>query len=228
MRRDVLLARVHPELFPVSLHEVRPPPRNVSRRRGRDRGRRARAIRVEPRVKLQPARMRTLDRERERVPEGLRRDALRAAQHLGPRLERGRIERVGGGPHLEDHRVRVQRREGVEKRDELLPLPGCRKSRCRRPVEVSDRRHPHASQLAARRASAPVHAAGLAAGAPRRPDERRRRCSASGEEHGCERRRTAKGSRGSQRLNASPHGAAPGLPPARRRKAAISGPLRRP
>ncbi len=136
VRRDVLLARIEPELFPVGLHEVRTAPRDVPRRGPRQRRRRASPIRIEPGVELHPARVRFGDREGERIPEGLGRDALRAAQDLRPRLERGRIERVRGGPHLEDHRVRVQRGQGVEEEHELLLLASDRKAGRRRPVDV--------------------------------------------------------------------------------------------
>ena len=148
LRAHRRLSRVHPELRPVFLHELRVPAREV-RRRERPLGRRfLRAERIEPRVQFQSARVRLDHRELQGIPERHRRHPLLAREILGPRLDLRRVQRVACRPHLQDHGVEPERSGAVQQRDELGFRERGRQPRPGRPVQIADARHPDAAKFA--------------------------------------------------------------------------------
>ena len=115
------IAGIHPQIRPVLAHELRIGAADVVRRR-RPRHRVAGAIRIDPRVQLEPALVRLGDREGERIVVRLRRAPHLPGEHLGPRLDVGAIQRVGGGPHLQDDGVHAELHALVEDREQLALL----------------------------------------------------------------------------------------------------------
>src|SRR6185503_6779497 len=104
---DVGVARIHPQKSIVApdrrgilLRDVRRRERGVSRVRG--------AIRIEPRVQLEPALVRLLDREREWIPRRLRRAALPPGEKLRPRFVRRCVERISTRTNLKYHGVEME------------------------------------------------------------------------------------------------------------------------
>ena len=76
----------------------------------RARARVPRAIRVEPRVQLESALVRLLDRERERIVVRLAaRGPATPVRYCGPRLVRRVVQRVGRGTNLQDDGVEIER-----------------------------------------------------------------------------------------------------------------------
>jgi hypothetical protein len=60
--------------------------------------------------------------ERERIIRRPRRLAGLGAQECRPRRVFGRVQRVAGKPHVQDHRVQSECRRVIEDRDELRAL----------------------------------------------------------------------------------------------------------
>ncbi len=104
------------------------------------------AVRVEPRVQLEVAPVRLVDDEGERVVARVA--ALHAREVLRPRLERAGPERVGGRPHLHEHRIQAELLGDVEPVQELGLLRLGAQPGARGPVDVHDRGDPHRAQLA--------------------------------------------------------------------------------
>jgi hypothetical protein len=107
-----------------------------------------RAVRIEPGMQLQPAFVRLIHRELERIVPRIGRSPHPSRQVLRPRLVRRCVESVGGRPHLEDHGVEPENRSPVEHRDQLLLLFARREPGNGGPVDVRDRCNPHPSKLA--------------------------------------------------------------------------------
>ena len=173
------LAGVDPVQVAIAPHQFWPREREVRRRIGRRGRRRARAIRVEPGVQFEPARMGLGDPARQRVPAGI--GALGASQVLGPRFQRRGVDRVGARPHLQDHGVEADGLRLVEQRDHFGLLLGRRQTLATRPVDVGHRRDPGGTKLARRgrrrRVDRVDHAAHrrIAAGGQRQRQRQRQR-----------------------------------------------------
>ena len=99
-------------------------------------------------MQLEAAFVRLRHRELERIVVRLGRTAHLSCQIFRPGLELRRIERIGGGPDLENHRIHVQRHRLVEDGDQLGLLLPCIESGPGRPVDVCDRRDPDGAKLA--------------------------------------------------------------------------------
>ena len=110
-----------------------------------------RAVRVEPRVQLQAALVRLLDGEGQRIVERLRRLAHRAGEILRPGLDAGGIERVAGGPDLEDDGVQLELDGPVEHGHQFRFLLLGAQRLLGGPIDVRDRRDPGAAEFPQRR-----------------------------------------------------------------------------
>src|SRR5690606_39411240 len=60
-----------------------------------------RAVRIEPRMQLEAARMRLANRELERIVPGVRRTALLTGQVRRPRLQLRRVQRIRSRTHVQ-------------------------------------------------------------------------------------------------------------------------------
>lgn len=145
------LGRVEPELVAVAPHQRRLRHRHVRRHVGRLRRGMARAVGVEPGVQLEPAPVRLGDPERQRVPRRLRRQALRPAEELGPRLQCRRVDRVAARPHLQHDGVEPDAVRMVEQRQRLGSLLRHRQPGQARPVDVVHGGDPGGAELARHR-----------------------------------------------------------------------------
>ncbi len=144
------LAGVEPHVVAVGPDEVGPLARDVGHVAGAVAGRVPGAVRVDPRVELEPARVRLVNGELERVVPRIRRASLAAGQVLGPRLLGRKVEGVGGGADLEHDSVEAQRLGPVEERDQLGLLLGRGEAAVARPVDVGDGGDPGRAELAGR------------------------------------------------------------------------------
>ena len=107
-----------------------------------------RAKRIEPRVQFQPALVRFLDGEGERVVKRLRRLAHLAGEALRPRLNRRGVKRVARRADLENDRVEMKLGRAVEQRNQFRLLLRDRQAGFGRPVLVRrDDRNPRAAKL---------------------------------------------------------------------------------
>ena len=149
--RRRFLGRIHPQEFAVTFHHGWIGFGDVAGGQRRFGARVARPVGVEPGMQLQAARVRLGDPECQRIVHRLRRDALRARQIFAPRLEPGRVDRVGAGTHLQHHRVQVQAFGAFEDGDRFGALLRAIQVRFFRPVDVGHRRHPGGAKLARRR-----------------------------------------------------------------------------
>src|SRR5688500_17555644 len=155
--------------------------RNVIGRELRARGRMTRAVRIEPRMQLQTACMRFAHRELERIVKRFGRTALLTREILGPRLERGLVERVASRTHMQNEGIETELARSIELTDQLDLLRIDRQAGPRGPVDIRDGGNPHATELADdRRRSNPGRGrnqrwgtAGQACGSQRGHDPRR-------------------------------------------------------
>src|SRR5450759_1795804 len=120
---------------------------DVVPRRSGPGGRMTRAVGIEPRVQLQTAPMRFIDRELERIVVRVRGASHLTRQILRPRLVRRWVKGIGSRPNLENHGVESELHGAVEDVEQLLLLLPRRQPRFRRPVDILDRRYPDASEF---------------------------------------------------------------------------------
>ena len=89
------LTRIEPQVLAVLAHDLGVRDARMIGRRRTLRAGHPHAIRIEPDVQLQPAPMRLLDRELERIVKRLGRLAHSARKKLRPRLQLRRVQRIG-------------------------------------------------------------------------------------------------------------------------------------
>src|SRR5262249_33160982 len=104
------------------------------------------AERVDPRVQLEPARVRLLDGECERIVAGI--DALCPREHRAPGLDGRCVDGVTSGTNVKDHRVEARRRSAIENVGQLRALLVRRQAASAWPVYVADGGDPQPAHLA--------------------------------------------------------------------------------
>src|SRR6478672_8362121 len=97
-----------------------------------------RAVRIEPCMQLQPACMRFADGKLERIVKRFGRSSLLTAEILGPRLERGLVERVASRTHMQNECIETELARSIEQTNQLDLLRIDRQTGPRRPVDVGD------------------------------------------------------------------------------------------
>ena len=167
---------IHPQIAGVRFYERRMCARNVGARQRRLGVGVSRAIRIEPRMQLEIARMRFRDRERERIPERHRRAPLCPRKILRPRFDFRRVQRVGRRTNLKQHRVELERGRAVEECNELGLLFGRGQRALGGPVDIGDRRHPDATKFARQRRCHGAYHRAQASGQSRRGARCAHRC----------------------------------------------------
>ena len=103
----------------------------------------ARAIGIEPGVKLEAALMSLLHRQREGIVERRRRTPHLPGEILGPGLDPRSIEGISRRPHLQENGVQPQLLRTVQQRQQLGLLLLRGQAGPRRPVDVLHRRNPY-------------------------------------------------------------------------------------
>ena len=116
------LTRIHPQVAAVALHECWTCRCDVCRVERAPVAGMTRAVRIEPCMQLDAARMCLAHHEGQRIPRRQRCAALRAGEVDRPGLDRRRIHGVGRWSHLKDHRVHAQRLRAIEHRNQFLLL----------------------------------------------------------------------------------------------------------
>src|ERR1700694_1696790 len=110
-----------------------------------------RAVRVEPRVQLEPSSVRFIDREFEWIIVRARCASHLARQVFRPRLVGRCVQRIGGWPYLQNHGVESELHRAIEHLEQLLLLLTRRQPRFRWPVNVLNGSYPSRSELAPNR-----------------------------------------------------------------------------
>ena len=105
---------VHPHQLAVSFNHAGVRLREMARVEFGNRALVAGAVGIEPRVQLKAPTVRGGDPLAQRIVERLGRAALFPGEKLRPRLERRRIDRIGGRAHLKHDRVEAQGLRAVE------------------------------------------------------------------------------------------------------------------
>ena len=142
---------VHPHQLAVSFDHTGVRLREMARVEFGNRTLVAGAVGIEPRVQLKAPTVRGGDPLAQRIVERLGRAALFPGEKLRPRLERRRIDRIGGRAHLKHDRVEAQGLRAVENGEHLGTLLHRGQTGFAGPIDVGDGRDPDAAKFARRR-----------------------------------------------------------------------------
>src|SRR5687767_6497359 len=107
-----------------------------------------RAVRIEPRMQLQTARMRFAHGKSERIVKRLGCTALLTREILRPWLERRLVERVASRTDMQNESIETELARSIEQTNQLDLLRIYGQARPRWPVDIGDCGNPDATELA--------------------------------------------------------------------------------
>ncbi len=140
--------RIHPVVIAVLLDDFRVGLADMRIRRGGRLSRVPCAVGVEPDMEFQPSLVGLFNRERQRIVIRIGGFAHFAGQKFRPGFELRFVKCITAWPDLQDDRVEIHPRGGVEQGDHFCLLLGGAQPRLRWPIDIGDRRDPCRAEFA--------------------------------------------------------------------------------